>query len=153
MHGPMDPLLLAVPAFSGQAFFRCLISGIPAKKPLQGITPVSRGSPGSNAIIPLFLSNSWKGKRIPQTPHCTAEASTNWRSLFYLILGCSMGIGGKESNCRDGSGEWQTCGIGGRDQGSDPALLLTNCVAWGELYNLSNLACHLWNGSSITGSR
>ena len=34
-------------------------------------------------------------------------------------------------------------GIGGTDQGSNPALLLTNCVAWGELYNLSNLACYL----------
>ena len=143
----MGPWTHAVPNFSGQVFFRCLISGIPAKKQLQVITPVSGGSLGSKAIIPLFLSNSWKGKCIPQTPHCTAEASTNWWPLFYLILGCSMGpsVGRKEIAERD-----LESGIGGTDQGSNPALLLTNCVAWGELCNLSNLACYLWNGSSIT---
>lgn len=61
-------------------------------------------------------------------------------------------ISEKGSKCREGSGEWQTHGIGGTDQGSNPALLLTNYVAWGELYNLSDLACYLWNGNSITGS-
>ena len=83
MHGPTDPFLLAVPTFSGQVFFRCLISRIPAKKRLRGITPVSGGSPGSSAIILYFYPTHRKADAFPK--HLIAQQRPAQTDGHYFI--------------------------------------------------------------------
>lgn len=78
MPGLADLWSLALPTSFSYIFFRCLISGIPAEKPLQDTIPVSGGSPSSIAVIPVFLPDSWKSKFIPQIFHYTVEFGTSW---------------------------------------------------------------------------
>ena len=137
MHGPMDPCCAQ---FFWPSLFQMLNLWNSSKETAASHYSSLRRKPwlqGHNSPISIQLM-----ERQVHSPNTSLHSRGQHKltAVLYLILGCSMGpsVGRKEIAERD-----LESGIGGTDQGSNPALLLTNCVAWGELYNLSNLACYL----------
>lgn len=143
------PLLLAV--FSP----RCLISGIPAEKPLQSMIPVLRGKP----LLQCYNSRvfTWLMEQQVHSPNTSlhTESSTNWQLIFYLLPGCRMGQWvGEESILGRNLENGKHMGFRSTDQAPNAGWLCfpwTYLGVWSRLLDLSNsvFICCVWNGDHI----